>query len=83
MACDKCWSMMDMLQEEAAERRVIMPVSPVNGALYIAEVVNVSRDWETGYVDDWDIEFVEYKEEKVTKVKEKFSINAPRGSGLL
>ena len=35
----------------------------VHGKLYRLQVGNVSRDWESGVVDDYDLEFVEYKEE--------------------
>lgn len=31
--------------------------------LYQLEVTNISTDWETGIVDDWDVEFVPYKED--------------------
>jgi hypothetical protein len=30
--------------------------------LYTIHMVNMSRDWETGYVDDYDYELREYKE---------------------
>ena len=30
-------------------------------ALYKLKIVNMSRDWETGYVDEFDLEFVELK----------------------
>jgi hypothetical protein len=33
-----------------------------HGALYDLRVTNISRDWETGIVDDYDFEFVKRKE---------------------
>lgn len=32
------------------------------GKLYKLTITNISTDWETGYVDDWDLEFVPYKD---------------------
>lgn len=30
----------------------------IEGAYYESRVVNESRDWESGFVDDWDVEIV-------------------------
>ena len=36
----------------------------VGGELYTVEVVNVSTDWETGHVDDYDLMLSPYKVEE-------------------
>lgn len=35
-----------------------------DGKLYKVAVVNVTKDWETGYVDDYELEAVEVKDVK-------------------
>ena len=32
----------------------------VNDGIYQIIMTNVSKDWETGYVDDWDYELIPY-----------------------
>lgn len=39
----------------------------VPGSIYQVEITNVSTDWETGYVDDYDLEFVPVNRETVKK----------------
>ena len=41
-----------------------------HGALYELKVTNVSVDYESGYADDWDIEFVKIPK-KPTKKRRK------------
>lgn len=53
--CDKCYRTIDDMIERTDA--IIMPEIE-NGALYTVRVTNQSTDWETGYVDDWDIEIV-------------------------
>lgn len=38
-------------------------LTEVPPGIYEVKVVNQSRDWETGYIDDWDYKLVPYKEE--------------------
>jgi len=35
----------------------------VEDGLYYLNVINEYRDWESGYVEDWDYELVQYTEE--------------------
>ncbi len=56
--CSKCDWFFDCYKEQG----VMWPSGLKEGELYHLTVVNVSTDWETGYVDDFDLEFVEYKE---------------------
>ncbi len=58
--CSKCLSVLDSAHE--LMENVIFPLEPKNGGLYQLKITNVHTDWETGYVDDWDTEFVEYEE---------------------
>ncbi len=39
-----------------------------HGKLYQARVTNISTDWESGVVDDWDIEFVRVAESTIKKI---------------
>lgn len=34
----------------------------VSDGLYELSAINISKDWETGIIDDWDVILVEYKE---------------------
>ena len=54
--CDQCGYLWDDIRED-------IPIihNGEHGKLYTLEVVNMSRDWESGCVDDWDLEFVEMK----------------------
>ena len=59
--CEKCGWMLDELKELLYCDSVIMPEIE-HGNLYSIRTINVSRDWETGYVDDYDIEIYEVEE---------------------
>ena len=56
--CAKCWPLYDDLIEFVAAGTIQYPENPENGALYTLEYRNISTDWETGYVDDYDLAFV-------------------------
>lgn len=64
--CEECGYLQDELQERLSEYSngwdIIICDNPIDGKLYTPSVTNISRDWETGLVDDWDIEFTEYVE---------------------
>ena len=53
--CDKCEWWWDSLNEDVENEHIIFPEIE-HGALYSIRVVNESRDFETGYVDDYDTE---------------------------
>ena len=33
-----------------------------NGAIYTLSVTEISRDWESGVVDDYELQFVKYRQ---------------------
>lgn len=62
--CPKCDYMMSDLHEQSCDGRgAIMPEIPNPNKMYKLEYTNIGYDWETGYVDDWEMEFVEFKDE--------------------
>jgi hypothetical protein len=61
--CDHCFWMEDELYERANDGDVILPKGGIKqGALYRIEIANVSKDWESGIIDEWDLKIVEVKE---------------------
>lgn len=43
---------------------VLLPEKPISGRVYVACFRELSRDWETGYVEDWAWELNLVKDEK-------------------
>ena len=41
---------------------IISPIEIKNSGLYSFRTTNFHKDWETGYIDDYDLEFFEVKE---------------------
>ena len=35
--------------------------------IYEVIMCNLSHDWETGYLDDWDLKLIPYKKEKTNE----------------
>jgi hypothetical protein len=60
--CDQCSWLLDELSETASSDNIIYP-NILDGATYTLTVVNISRDWETGLVDDWNLEFKEINDD--------------------
>jgi len=60
--CVKCGWLVEGLKEYLAEGMQPNIDSIDDQALYELVITNVSTDWETGYVDDWDLEFRRKKE---------------------
>jgi len=57
--CDSCGGgFSDDLSDFIGEEGLIFPSNPVDGGLYRLMIANVTRDWEYGVVDGWDLEFV-------------------------
>ena len=52
--CDHCGWLLDSINE--LSENVILPNIEHN-ELYSVHTINESRDWETGIVDDYDVEF--------------------------
>ena len=54
----------DLLDEEfnnAGPDSLPINLYEVNDGIYEVILVNGQRDWETGYIDDWETRLVEYK----------------------
>jgi hypothetical protein len=66
MSCDglckesHCHFLKDDLGERAPEGGSFLPIikNPIDGGLYKLTVTNLSKDFESQYYDDWDLEFV-------------------------
>ena len=59
--CEKCGSLEDIIYEFISNDSPIIGFYKVeNGKLYTFNICNMYRDWETGYVEDYDLEIVEY-----------------------
>ncbi len=62
--CYHCGYLEDEMNEFISmDTRIIIPEIE-HGELYTLTISNVSRDWESGIADDWDMEFIKIKEEK-------------------
>lgn len=58
--CEFCGYLLETLSEDlAAEHNPILPQNPSSNKLYGLRVINESTDFETGYVDSFDMEFYE------------------------
>lgn len=58
--CKQCASIKECANEMSES--IIFPLEPKHGSLWKLSITNVSTDWESGVVDDWDVELVEYQE---------------------
>jgi hypothetical protein len=59
--CEKCGWMLENLSQDDCSETIIMPTID-DGKVYTVKITNESRDWETGYVDDYDLEVVLLKD---------------------
>jgi hypothetical protein len=59
--CDKCGWYFDYINEDVDA--TIFPATIKDGALYSVRAINMSKDWETGYIDAMDVEIYELAEE--------------------
>ena len=62
--CPKCGWMDDEIREHI-DCETLIHIDIKDGATYSLQVTNVSTDWETGYVDDYTLEFIEIEDIKV------------------
>ena len=60
--CDRCAYLRDQTREHISMGTPPIINNPVSSALYELRITNLSRDYETGYPDDWDMVFVKIKE---------------------
>jgi len=51
----------EMIDTENVVSRIVNLYN-VDDGIYEVVMINPTTDWETGYIDDWDYELVEYKE---------------------
>lgn len=59
--CNQCVYIEDDINEIGPGRSQIKNIEMVeHGKLYTIEVCDISRDYETGIIDDWNLEVVEY-----------------------
>lgn len=58
--CPKCGAIYDAANE--MPESILFPLEPKDKSMYQLCITNVHTDWETGYTDDFDVEFVEYVE---------------------
>jgi len=57
LTCETCISLEELLSEGVAEGRLPIINNIKHERLYSLHVVNKTTDWETGWVDDYDLEF--------------------------
>jgi len=55
--CEKCGWILDDLTENVANGFLPIINNIENRCLYKLEIINKTKDWETGYVDGYDFEF--------------------------
>lgn len=55
--CEHCGGMFYAISESLYSNNIIIPQIE-HGKLYTVAITNIHTDWETGYVEDYDIEFV-------------------------
>ena len=61
--CQYCSNLIDNLLEISDMYETSDILSNIeHGRLYSLTIVNQTRDFETGIIDDWDVEFVEINE---------------------
>lgn len=58
--CKDCGYLMDEIREAVCSHTLILP-DIEHGALYSVRLINLSKDWETGIVDSYDIEIYKLK----------------------
>lgn len=63
--CNQCGFLLEELDERISNKDFSMiPENIEHGALYRLETTHISRDWETGIIDDWDLEFIKIEDKK-------------------
>lgn len=62
--CVNCGFIKEDLDERISNQDYSMvPEKIEHNALYRLDATHFSRDWESGWVDDWDLEFIKISEE--------------------
>ena len=66
VGCEHCDYLDDELNEFTSSGYLLPTINNIeDGGLYKLELVNVSTDFETGYVDDYELEFVKIMEKQI------------------
>lgn len=61
--CENCHFLLEDLNERSHDNHYYPNIDHVeHGALYQLRMTNISTDWESGYVDDWELEFIKVEE---------------------
>jgi len=68
--CAYCEYMEEHLKEATGEEYGAIIKDIEDQALYKLGVTNVQTDWETGYVDSWDMEFIKLTKDELLALKE-------------
>jgi hypothetical protein len=58
--CDSCGGLSDSIDEISRDWPIINIHEAKHGKFYRLIPCNMSTDWETGYVDSWDLKIVEF-----------------------
>lgn len=61
-SCNKCQYLEDDINEFMCHEGIIGIEDVKDGKLYTVGYTNISTDWESGIVDDWDLELIEIEE---------------------
>lgn len=65
--CDRCYWARDELDELRTNKNRfnsrLITDEPEHNALYKLDITNVSRDWESGLIDDYDLKLVRVEEQ--------------------
>lgn len=62
--CEKCGWMLEHLNEFLGNSIDPIISEIEDGNLYKLRTINEGRDWETGYIDEYDFEFMAFEEIK-------------------
>lgn len=63
--CEKCGAIQEALVDDVSTWPDKFRIKdPIDGAMYKLEITNVSHCWETGYADDYDVEFTRYYDDQ-------------------
>lgn len=60
--CSKCEWMYEAVSDAISGGYLMLPRIIEDKGLYTVAITNESRDWESGIVDDYDVEFIEWRE---------------------
>ena len=62
--CEHCYWYFEMTDNDVDCEAVSLPERIKHGALYSVDVTPGHEDWETGIIEDYDIIFIEVKEDE-------------------